>query len=49
MFHWGTYYAPEKVWYAADPDMVRNRIERKERFLEPHPGEKVFVDYVNKK
>jgi L-ascorbate metabolism protein UlaG (beta-lactamase superfamily) len=49
MFHWGTYYAPEKVWYAADPDTVRGRIDRKERFLEPHPGEKVTVEYRDRK
>lgn len=49
MFHWGTYYAPEKPWYAADPAMVRDRIEGRERFLEPHPGEKVTVNYANQK
>lgn len=43
MFHWGTYYAPEKCWYAADPAMVRHRIEHRERFIEPHPGEKVLL------
>lgn len=47
MFHWGTYYAPEKCWYAADPAMVRDRIENKERWLEPHPGEKVLVHRIN--
>lgn len=46
MFHWGTYYAPEKPWYAADPNAVRDRIERKERFMEPHPGEKVIINYI---
>lgn len=43
MYHWGTYYAPEKCWYAADPADVRGRIDHIERFLEPHPGEKVTV------
>lgn len=43
MFHWGTYYAPEKCWYAADPALVRGRIDNIERFLEPHPGERIPV------
>ncbi len=45
MFHWGTFYAPEKSWYAADPGKVRDRIAGKERFIEPHPGEKVIINY----
>ena len=45
MFHWGTYYAPEKAWYAASPNDVRGRIEREERFIEPQPGEKIIVNY----
>ncbi|MDR1506368.1 MAG: MBL fold metallo-hydrolase [Treponema sp.] len=49
MFHWGTYYAPGKPWYATDPDKVRDRIERKERILNPHPGEKIHVDYKNRR
>jgi L-ascorbate metabolism protein UlaG (beta-lactamase superfamily) len=49
MFHWGTYYAPEKCWYAADPEMVRGRIENPDRWLEPHPGEKVTVHRINSK
>ncbi len=49
MFHWGTYYAPEKCWYAADPESVRHRIERSDRFLEPHPGEKVPIHFKNSK
>lgn len=47
MFHWGTYYAPEKCWYAADPEAVRHRIEHIQRFLEPHPGEKVLIQRRN--
>lgn len=43
MFHWGTYYAPEKCWYAADPADVRDRINDLSRFLEPHPGEKISI------
>ena len=46
MYHWGTYYAPNKSWFAANPDSVRDRIKRNERFLEPHPGEKVIIDYT---
>lgn len=48
MFHWGTYYAPEKCWYAADPADVRDRITNLNRFIEPHPGEKVLVKAKNK-
>ena len=49
MFHWGTYYAPEKCWYAADPAMVRDRIENFDRWIEPHPGEKVLIHRINSK
>ena len=49
MFHWGTYYDPDKCWYAADPAMVRDKIENLDRFLEPHPGEKVLVHPVVRK
>ncbi len=45
MFHWGTYYAPDKCWFAADPNDVRSRINHIERFLEPHPGEKIIVHH----
>lgn len=43
MFHWGTYYGPDKCWYAADPADVKDKIVNIERFIEPHPGEKVIV------
>jgi L-ascorbate metabolism protein UlaG (beta-lactamase superfamily) len=46
IFHWGTYYAPGKPWYASDPDRVYGLIERKERVLKPHPGEKILVSYA---
>ena len=47
MYHWGTYYAPDKCWFSADPASVRDQIINNSRFIEPHPGERIVLHRKN--